>query len=372
MSLKAWKFFKVYLQESHQGSLPDGFSCFIPVPTADDFTVYTEPLQSNSTFDFVSHVRLCGTSQIKAHDLVRLTSLNNLGILEIMEPPDQRLPFPRVNDRLIRTWSEETDPFPSLKILRILSLSLTEQSLPYVSTFPQLCLYEATGPYSDWPSGGRALARELGWVHCDPHEAYEHFLERNDNLRLGRPWDFPTGETMLLPLTGYVESCRPEFRAAGSLGRLNWAYWLYDGLHRTPLRIDERQTRQLLSTLNAQETYRTAELMRPMATLSLGKNAIAAEPSAHISGPHPVHAKAYFWRYWLPDGETALNAHVDVVLGPQPGYTRHPRPQPRPKEEPLKRPAKDGTTTTTTRSRKQRRAEGAYQLREFLGDYGRR
>lgn len=366
MSLKAWKFFKMFLNEHNNsgGSLPDGFSCFIPVPTAEDFTVYTEPLQSNSTFEFISHVRICGTSQIQAHDLIHLTTLNNLGILEIMEPPDQRLPFPRVSDRLIRTWSETKDPFPSLKILRILSLSLTDQCLQYVSNFHQLCLFEATGQHRDWPSG-RALARELGWIHCDPQAAHTSFLERNDNLRLGRAWNFPSTETMLLPLTGYIEMCRAKFGTAGSLGRLNWIYWLYDGLHRTPLRIDERQTRQLLSTLNAEETYHTAELERPIATLSLGKDAIAVEPSAHISGARPVHEKAYFWRYWLPDGETALNAQTDVVLGPRPGYTRHPRPQP-PREAP-KRPAKDVTTSRM----KRRRAEGVYQLRDFLGDYGR-
>lgn len=366
MSLKAWKFFKMFLKEHDcsGGSLPDGFNHFISVPTANDLTIYTEPLQSTSVFEFVAHVRICGMNRIHSHDLIHLTSLKNLGILEIMEPSNQRHSFPRVNDRLVRTWSEQTDPFPSLKILRILSLSLTIQSLTYMSSFNQLCFFEATGLHRDWQSG-RTRAKELGWFHCDPQEAHATYLERNDNLRHGRAWNFPSGDTMLLPLTGYIETCRQRFGAGGDLGRLNWIYWLYDGMLRTPLRIDERQTRQLLASLNAEETYNTMELERPIATLSLGKDALTVEPSAHISGPHPYHEKAYFWRYWLPDGETMLNATTEVTLGPRVGYTRHPLPQP-PKEPP-KRPTKDVTASRM----KRRRAEGANHLHDFLGDFGR-
>lgn len=367
MSLKAWKFFKVFLTEydCSGGSLPDAFNCFIPVPTASDFTVYIKPLESTSVFDFVAHLRICGTNQIHSHDLIHLTRLKNLGILEIMEPSSQQLPFPRINDRLIKTWSEQTDPFPSLKILRILSLWLTSQSLTYVSNFSQLCLFEATGPYRDWHSG-RTLATELGWFYCDPQEAYVAHNERNDNLKLGRAWNFPSGDTMLLPLTGYIETCRQKFGNGGSLGRLNWIYWLYDGMLRTPLRIDERQTRQLLANLTAEETYNTMELERPIATLSLGKDAVTHEPMANISGRHPYHKKAYLWRYWIPDGETTLNSTTEVALGPRVGFTRHPLPRP-PKATTPKRPTRDVTASRV----KRRRAEAVDHLHDLLGDSGR-
>lgn len=367
MSLKAWKFFKKFFRECDSSeSLPDGFNYFIPMPTADDFTIYTKPLETDRSFDFVAHIRICGTNTIRSQDLTHLASLNSLGILEIIEPSEPKLPFPHLSDGLVRMWSEQKDPFPSLKILRVLSLWLTGQSLSYVSSFNQLCLFEATGRQADWQTG-KTLARELGWVYCNPHDAKKSYLRRNDNLSQGRPWNYSSGDTMLLPLTGYIDICRQDFGSGGNFGRLNWIYWLFDSLYRTPLRIDERQTRQLLSMLNSEETFYAMELERPIATLSLGKEAVANETVPHTTGSHPFHQKAYFWRYWLPDGESTLQARSDVSLEPRANFTRHPQPQPPSPKEPLKKPVKDMTTAR----RKRRRGERVDHLREFLGDDGR-
>lgn len=426
MSLKAWKFFKTFLKEHGStnggGSLPDGFHHFIPEPTADDFTIYTQPLQDSSTFQFVAHVRICGTSSLRSHDLTHLAGLTNLAMLEIFEPPDERLPFPRLSDRLVRTWSEEKDPFPSLKILRILSLSLTDQSLAYVSKFDQLCFFEAAGRDGDWHSG-RRLARELGWVHCHTQDPHTMFVEPDEDLIHSVRLDGDGGldvPHMLRSLTGYIEARRQDFCAGEPVGRLNWLYWLYDVVlanHRnsstttttttptptTPqpqppsssslravLRDEFVKTckRPSYMRLNAEETYHTTELAQPIATLTLGKKALAAEPAAHTTGFYPFHEKAYFWRYWLPSGSgggvRALNAAststpiptaeevaLTLTLSPRPGYARHPRPQP--PKRPAPAPAdnnKDRRSGPVSggvlQLKRRRRAEGANYMRDLL------
>lgn len=369
MSLKAWRFFKDFLKDgdSSKGSLPDCFHHCIAVPTATDFTVYTKPLHGNAIFDFVAHIRICGINTIKSQDLIHLASLDTLGVLEIIEPPDQSVPFPRVSDRLIRAWSEEADAFSNLKILRLLSLSLTDHSLKYVSKFDKLCFFEATGHYRDWQSR-KTLAKETGWVLCDPHKAHASFIQLDNIDREDGAWDFGEGEATLLPLTGCIEHCKQKFVTVGQLGKLNWIYWLYDSLQQgTPLRIDEQKTKQLYSTGDAGDTNSTMYLKRPMASLILGKDGLGKEPKANITGSHPFHEKTYFWRYWLPDEKMVPRATStsQITLVAEPGYTRLPRPQP--STDSAKRPSKDMTEAR----QKRRRNEGAGLLRGLLGDFGR-
>lgn len=367
MSLKAWKFFKAFLKEhgSNGESLPDGFQCFIRTPTASDFNIYIEPLRSTAVFGHVSHVRICGQSQIGAHDLIHLTSLNNLGILEIMEPLDQTLPFPRVTDRLMRTWSEQPDPFPSLKVLRIQSLGLTDRSLRYLSTLNQLCLFEATAQPRNWRSS-HFLATDFDWVPCDLYQDYKRSRKRRDSGGYGHACYSPDAGAMLLELTETIEKYRRISSTRGRLGRLNWMYWLYNGLHKTPLRIDGEATGKVLGAKSAEETYTLTKLERPIVTLTLGHDNVARQPNEHLR-------QIYFWRYWLPDGETMPTSMANAILEPRDGYTRHPRPAPPPPPPALEKST--GTNTPTKNAAapklKRRRQQGADYFADLLGHDGR-
>lgn len=98
-----------------------------------------------------------------------LPELKNLAVLEIIQPADRlRTAFPRINDRLVRGWSEKHDPFPLLRILRVWGdESVTEHSLQYLSRFPSLLLYDVNGSRSDWPNV-ETVASHHGWEAAEP------------------------------------------------------------------------------------------------------------------------------------------------------------------------------------------------------------
>lgn len=139
-------------------------------PTAD-LSVYLAPLQSTS-FTFISHLRLAGSCLIKAEELLYLPQWSkNLGLLELMEPSDDETPFPRLNDRVFRAWSEHDDPFPRLKGIGLSThSSITEESLRYLTQFPALIMLDITAGYHDWKCS-KFLANTLGWIYCNKTEA---------------------------------------------------------------------------------------------------------------------------------------------------------------------------------------------------------
>lgn len=183
ISLHAWKLFNMANQklaldvkpddqdsEQTQGGSPKPSPRFfhhIQLTTANDLTTYIAPLQPSGSLDFLSHIRIAGPCQIKTEELLQLTGLKNLGVLEIMEPADEASPFPRVSDRILRSWSEEKDVFPKLVILKIHALyGFSENSLRYLNKFPALTLFEVGGRPREWQQSER-LCAEVGWVHCD-------------------------------------------------------------------------------------------------------------------------------------------------------------------------------------------------------------
>lgn len=75
------------------------------VPTAD-LAVYLKPLTPTKGFSaFITQIRIAGVCQIKSTELILLSGLQNLGSLELVEPVDPEMPFPRVSDRLVRRFS---------------------------------------------------------------------------------------------------------------------------------------------------------------------------------------------------------------------------------------------------------------------------
>jgi hypothetical protein len=141
-----------------------------------DIRQYTQPLTSLS-IDFITHLVISGGCEFSKHDLLCLTDIKNLGVLEIIQPADElRTVFPEVTDRLIRGWTEKEDPFPLLRILRIWGdQSTTQQSLQWVSRFPNLALYDVMGSRDDWTSP-HEYATKYSWELADTPPGTEDSL----------------------------------------------------------------------------------------------------------------------------------------------------------------------------------------------------
>jgi hypothetical protein len=103
----------------------------------------------------------------------------NLGALELIQPADElRTVFPRVSDRLVRGWTEKSDPFPLLRLLRIWGdQSTSQESLKWVSRFPSLALYDVMGARGDWATSYKS-AMDNGWEQADAPSGLEDSLLR--------------------------------------------------------------------------------------------------------------------------------------------------------------------------------------------------
>ncbi|KAI2469147.1 hypothetical protein F4781DRAFT_431665 [Annulohypoxylon bovei var. microspora] len=116
-------------------------------------TMYTTPLMNNP-LDFIVHLTFAGNLiRFETHELLSLTQLKNLGVLEFRQPRPlaDAAHFPRVNDSVLRHWSQQKDAFPLLRVLRIWGDYFTTKcSLQYVTVFPALQVYDVAGVSSDW------------------------------------------------------------------------------------------------------------------------------------------------------------------------------------------------------------------------------
>jgi hypothetical protein len=103
----------------------------------------------------------------------------NLGALELIQPADElRTVFPSVSDRLVRGWTEKSDPFPLLRLLRIWGdQSTSQESLKWVSRFPSLALYDVMGARGDWTTSYES-AMDNGWEQADAPSGLEDSLLR--------------------------------------------------------------------------------------------------------------------------------------------------------------------------------------------------
>ncbi|KAF3763788.1 hypothetical protein M406DRAFT_75026 [Cryphonectria parasitica EP155] len=104
LSLAAWKKFNKFLPDDPEWGTQLAFNYKqIRVPTAADFAIYTKPLTSTASFDFVAHLRISGLCPIKPQNLILLAGLKNLGVLEVIEQFDAAASFPgAVSDRVVR------------------------------------------------------------------------------------------------------------------------------------------------------------------------------------------------------------------------------------------------------------------------------
>ncbi|KAI0118078.1 hypothetical protein F4776DRAFT_264443 [Hypoxylon sp. NC0597] len=173
ISLQSYKIFAKHLSQDHWGRLrlrtmPTMFfkSRHTVERVAGPLSLYTNPLTSAS-FDFIVRLALCGRDlSISTHDLLGLTKLKNLGVLEILHPgPLEETPnFPRVTDAVIREWAREPDAFPVLRVLRIWGEDFTTiKSIPYLSSFPSLAVYDVAGRKSDWRGNWKQPVEDFGW-----------------------------------------------------------------------------------------------------------------------------------------------------------------------------------------------------------------
>ncbi|KAI1498440.1 hypothetical protein F5X99DRAFT_393548 [Biscogniauxia marginata] len=122
---------------------------------------YMSPLMSPS-FDFIVHLTLTDCASFSTHEILSLPQLNNLGVLEIIQPVDEEhaVMFPRITDSVIREWASQPNPFPVLRVMKIWGDDFTTvKSLRYLSKFPALILYDVAGRRDDW----KDLDQTSGW-----------------------------------------------------------------------------------------------------------------------------------------------------------------------------------------------------------------
>ncbi|KAF6837529.1 cbs domain-containing protein [Colletotrichum musicola] len=184
--LQAWKIFSEFLLAEDDKKTEKTLSLYryrqhICQPS-EALRHYLAPLKSPA-FDFVTHLVITGSCSFAENELLQLAKLKNLAALEIIQPAakahyeENQAGFPNVDDRLIRGWSEMTDPFPLLRILRLWSdESTTTQSLKYVSKFPSLVLYDVQSARDGWTRADEC-AMDEGWEPAAPlHGPHDNLL----------------------------------------------------------------------------------------------------------------------------------------------------------------------------------------------------
>ncbi|KAH8661435.1 hypothetical protein BGZ60DRAFT_381263 [Tricladium varicosporioides] len=128
--------------------------------------VYTVPITSQS-FEFITSLSI--TTTFSVPDLVKLSHITNLGVLEVISNDgvrggNEKVSLP-VSDRLVRAWAIAASDEGAFKVLRILKLwyheDLTSKSLAYLNDFPALALYDVRGCTFDLEA--KTHAKSLGW-----------------------------------------------------------------------------------------------------------------------------------------------------------------------------------------------------------------
>ncbi|CAG8954942.1 hypothetical protein HYFRA_00008631 [Hymenoscyphus fraxineus] len=122
--------------------------------------VYTTPLTSTS-FEFITSLSI--TSSVDLPNLVKISKIVNLGVLEIINDTTKDLLLP-VSDRLLRAWHMSTLNDGTFRVLRIMRLwnhkELTNKSLAFINSFPVLAIYDVRGcPFE----GTKIDTKNLGW-----------------------------------------------------------------------------------------------------------------------------------------------------------------------------------------------------------------
>lgn len=132
-----------------------------------DLSLYLEPLQPSASFKFITHLRFEGPCHFTSKQLMQLSSMQNLGVLQII----RLKPACLVTDSVLKAWSLTDNPFPQLTVLTIQSQpAVTPQSLAHVRRFPKLAFFAVQALATDWSSlSDQAVT---GWVEASDHLAH--------------------------------------------------------------------------------------------------------------------------------------------------------------------------------------------------------
>ena len=272
-------------------------------------SVYLKPLQCDS-FTFISHLKIAGTCLLDSTELMQLPVIvKNLGVLEIIEPSDDSLPFPRLSDRLVKAWSLHEDPFPKLRVLRIhTNGSLTRDCLQYVTRFPAVAMFEVLGASMDKYSAER-LAKDYGWIYAKWSAAHSgHVASGNTSSPEGAGLD---SHRSWLDLT----------RKIGSKSMSTYADPGIQG-YETYTQLEQPVLTTLQGNLALGDTHSPSS---PFVSLTLGRG-------RQTTGADPLVNSLFFWRYWdhsCPDGlGSQFSPAENAVIRPTPsGPTTKAKPR---------------------------------------------
>ncbi|KUI58257.1 hypothetical protein VP1G_05540 [Cytospora mali] len=308
MSLSAWKSAWRIIQELKDPDAPmtlslQRFHQHFEAPTAD-LPIFLKPLQSGS-FAFISHLKIAGSCLITSTELIWLPRLvKNLGVLEIIQPTDSFLPFPRPSDRMIKAWTLQNDPFPMLKVLRIhTKCTLTEKCLEYVTKLRALAMFEVIGAVHDWQNAEN-LAEDHGWIFCQWRDA--------SRCQIGRGQAYSrdgASTTRHLSWNGLAKRIGAKSRVthvdAGVQG------------YETYTQLEQPVLTALQGDFALDDTHMPS---MPFVSLTLGQNKqmIGAAYSATLTKDI-----FYFWRYWEHGNP---GASAGAQFAPAQNATRMPIP----------------------------------------------
>jgi hypothetical protein len=255
-------------------------------PTAD-LVVYLAPLRSQD-FAFISHLRIAGSCLIKAEELLYLPQMSkNLGLLELMEPPDPEAPFPRLSDRLLKAWSLYEEPFPRLKGIRLSTHnSVTEQSLQYFTHFPALIMLDLTAAKQDWINP-KALANTLGWIYCNRVKA-EQCLEHDGDYKNGDILSEAslTSHVDWMRLSWKIDQLEVDSRPGAAQSKV-------ESVGHNGFKIYNLLQLPALALMQQAWTSREQPFSSAVASLTLGPDQNLPQTYRRI-----LSERMFFWRYW--------------------------------------------------------------------------
>lgn len=165
MCFNTWSAFSKVLRDCEMPSLNLlRYRQEIRVPKSP-LPIYAKTITSEA-FDFITSLKI--TTNFSVPDLVKLTKITNLGVLEIINNDVEITNYDisqGIDDRIIREWHTACCKDGAFKVLRILKLcnhkELTSKSLKHVSNFPSLAVYDVRG--CNFGPGAYAHAQSLGW-----------------------------------------------------------------------------------------------------------------------------------------------------------------------------------------------------------------
>ncbi|KAI0409355.1 hypothetical protein F4802DRAFT_245601 [Xylaria palmicola] len=238
-SVEAWKLFATKItrdEEAVSYVCPCLMRYIFSVPKKQPLEAYLAPLTS-ATFEYLTHLTIAGVVKGSTHELLPLTQLKNLAILEVIEPwgAEHVLEYPRVTDSVVREWANSPNPFPVLRVLRIWGNEyVTRRSLDYLQAFPFLVLYDVAGRRRDWEGMAedcvwkprkRTWTTRLSTTIEQQHSLFEEIIPRHQLKRQSPFWNrtraLKTAATSLSSNLDWFESDLTHFKRGSNDAETN-------------------------------------------------------------------------------------------------------------------------------------------------------